>query len=165
MKGSLEGGFNKWILDTIKIFDTCIKPILLYGSDFWGCLKVPSNDPIEKMHLRFCKELLGVQRKTTSKGIYLELGRVPLSIYANRAAIKNWVRIKAGKASSLLIASTEQAEKEKFPWTERIKSCLSVNGVGYLHNDRKIKNLHKTIVARQTDIFSQESLNLIINPE
>ena len=72
MKDSLNDDFNKWVVDTMKIFDTCVKPILLYGSDFWGALKLPQNDPVEKTHLKFCKELLGVQRKTTSMGVYLE---------------------------------------------------------------------------------------------
>ena len=42
---------------TIKIFDTLVKPILLYASDFWG---IPKNNPIENVHIKFCKELLRV---------------------------------------------------------------------------------------------------------
>lgn len=35
-----------------KLFDTCVMPILLYGSEVWGfeCVEV-----IEKVHSRFCK--------------------------------------------------------------------------------------------------------------
>ena len=49
---------------TIHLFDTLIKPILLFNSDFWGCLKVPINNPVEYTHMRFCKDLLGVQKQT-----------------------------------------------------------------------------------------------------
>ena len=66
---------------TLHLFDTLIKPILLYNSDFWGCLKMPKNNPIENAHIRFCKELLGVQRQTTNIGVLLELGRIPIMTY------------------------------------------------------------------------------------
>ena len=41
---------------TISLFDALIKPILLYVSDFWGCLKMTINNPIENTHMRFCKD-------------------------------------------------------------------------------------------------------------
>ena len=47
--------FTTDIDKTIKLFDTLIKPILMYSSDFWGCLKLPANNPIENLHSRFCK--------------------------------------------------------------------------------------------------------------
>ena len=63
---------------TLNLLDTLIKPILLYASDFWGCLKMLHNNPIENTHMRFCKDLLGVQRQTSNIGVLLELGRVPI---------------------------------------------------------------------------------------
>ena len=48
-----------------------VKPILLYASDFWGCLKLPKNNPIERLHNMFCKQLLGVQKQTNTIGILL----------------------------------------------------------------------------------------------
>ena len=67
--------FSTYPLDTTKLFDTCVKSILLYGSDFWGGLPLPKNNPIENLHLRFCKHLLGVQKYTTTTGVLLELGK------------------------------------------------------------------------------------------
>ena len=90
MKDKLGTCFNTYLSDTIQLFDTLIKPILLYGSDFWGCLPLPKNNPIENLHLMFCKHLLGVQKHTTTNGVLLELGRIPLSIYAKTNAVKNW---------------------------------------------------------------------------
>ena len=76
---------------TLHLFDTLIKPILLYNSDFWGCLKMPANNPIEIMHMRFCKELLGVQKQTSNTGVLLELGRVPLMIHGKKTVSKTGV--------------------------------------------------------------------------
>ena len=61
-----------------------VKPILLYASEFWGALKMPKNNPIETLYISFCKQLLGVHRTTTNNGVLLELGQIPLSIYAKK---------------------------------------------------------------------------------
>ena len=66
---------------TFHLFDKLRKPILLYNSDFWGCLIMPKNNPIENADMRFCKELLGVQRQITNIGVLLELGRIPIMLY------------------------------------------------------------------------------------
>ena len=79
--------FQKYpLLVSLQLFETLIKPILLYASDFWVILELPKNNPIEVMHLSFCKQLLGVQKQTTTIGVLLELGQVPLGIYA-----KKWI--------------------------------------------------------------------------
>ena len=63
---------------TLALFDSLIKSILLYSSDFWACLKIPKNNPIENMYMKFCKALLGVQKQTSNIGVLLELGAVPI---------------------------------------------------------------------------------------
>ena len=60
MRGSLGTGFNRYINDSIMLFDSLIKPILLYSSDFWGCLKLPQNNPIENLDMQFSKQVFGV---------------------------------------------------------------------------------------------------------
>ena len=64
----------------IKMFDTCIAPILLYGSEVWG--PFINNDwekwdstQIEKVHTQFLKRILGVNRSTTNVLVRSELGR------------------------------------------------------------------------------------------
>ena len=47
--------------------------IALYGSDFWGCLKLPKNNLVEKLSTGAM-----VQKSTTKNGVLFELGRVPL---------------------------------------------------------------------------------------
>ena len=48
-----------------------IKPILLYASDFWGCLKLPKNNPIENLQMMVCIQILGVQKQTTNIDVLL----------------------------------------------------------------------------------------------
>ena len=50
LKSDLGVSFNKDIKVALSLVDSLIKPILLYASDFWGCLKLPQNNPIENLH-------------------------------------------------------------------------------------------------------------------
>ena len=73
--------FHTHIKETLHLFDSLIKPILLYGSDFWGCLPMPKNNPIENVYRMFCKHILGVHKSTHTEGVLLELGRLPLTLF------------------------------------------------------------------------------------
>ena len=48
LKTKMGEMFYKDVSTTIQLFDALIKPILMYMSDFWGCLKIPKSNPIEK---------------------------------------------------------------------------------------------------------------------
>jgi hypothetical protein len=61
----------------LRILDSLVAPILLYGSEVWG---VGKNDNIEKVHLQFLKRILGVRVTTPNCLVYGELGRYPLDI-------------------------------------------------------------------------------------
>ena len=86
--------FNGDVLTALNVYDSMIKPILLYASDFWGCLKLPQNNSIEICHLKVLKQILGVHKQTTSLGVLLELGRTTLDIDCIKLGVKNWERIR-----------------------------------------------------------------------
>ena len=78
----------------IKLFDTMIVPILLYGSEVWGAYLVNSPNSkekilnymkdckhlVEKLHSKFCKQTLCVNKTSCNYAVRLELGRLPLYI-------------------------------------------------------------------------------------
>ena len=164
LKNDLGVSFNQDIVTTLSLVDTLIKPILLYASDFWGCLRLPKSNPIENLHMMICKQLLGVQKQTTNAGVLLELGRVPLNLFAIKFAIKNWERIKHGHANSFLLASYEDCIEYNLPWTMNIKSILETNGMlNFYINDyiNKPPFIHKNIFQRLSDIFHQFSFGNI----
>ena len=90
-------------------------------SDFWGCLKMPKNNPIEIFQNKFLKQLLGVQIQTTNIGVLLETGSVPLSIYAKKCCIKNWSRINKNKCNSVLRHSYLNAINDDLVWYAKIR--------------------------------------------
>ena len=88
LKNKMGTCFRKHPLITLKLFKSLIEPILLYASDFWGILKMPTNNPVENVFTSFCKQLLGVQKQTSNIGVLLELGQTPLMILAQKMRSK-----------------------------------------------------------------------------
>ena len=74
----------------LKLFDSCVVPILLYGCEVWG---YENTDIIEKVHTKFCKFIFGVSKCSHNMPIYGELGRYPLSITIKQRMICYWTRI------------------------------------------------------------------------
>ena len=153
LKNTMGNYFQLYPNVTTHTFDTLIKPILLYNSDYWGLLKEPNNNPIENMHMKFCKELLGVHRLTANHGVLLELGRVPIMIYARKNAIKNWGRINAGKANPEVIQSYKDSTDNQSRWTQLGKITLDRMGIGRENLDELV---FISAMKRMTDIFHQE---------
>ena len=153
MRNDMGPSFNEDILGTLLLIESLIKPILLYASDFWGCLKLPKNNPIENLHMMMCKQLLGVQRQTTNIGVLLELGRIPLNVFASKFAIKNWERIRMGKGNEILLDSFKDGA---LSWDTSIKSVLESNGMlnFYLNNcGKEYPFVYKRIFDRLSDHF------------
>ena len=158
LKHKLGDCFTTHIDETVKLFDTLIKSILMYSSDFWGCLKLPINNPIENLHMRYCKNILGVHRSTTNVGVLLEIGRIPIIITAQKTSINNWERIRNNNTNKLLISSWKDAKLHQLDWPQRIKSCLEQNGM--LHYFMEVAlpyatNIHRKLYLRLVDEFHQ----------
>ena len=97
-------------------------------------------------------------------GVLLELGRVPLHLYATQLTIKNWERIKRGQANSILLVSYKDAIDEGLPWTNNIKSILETNGMlSFYLNDYSEKPpfIYKKLFQRLSDAFHQNSFESI----
>merc|ERR1712168_255401 len=77
----------------LKIFQSIIEPIILYGSEVWGPLvnqdfEKWDKHPIEILHAEICKSILRVHRSTPNNGSRAELGQFPLLIRIQKRAIK-----------------------------------------------------------------------------
>lgn len=93
----------------LKLFSSTIVPVLLYSCEVWGPYllgKIHSfatfktkifklTNDIERLHLKFCKRILGVHAKSTNLAVYGELGRAPLIIQIATLITKYWFRTKS----------------------------------------------------------------------
>ena len=136
---------------------------MLYNSDYWGCLKLPKNNPIENMHMRFCKEILGVQRQTTHVGVLLELGRITITTYGMKSCMKNYSRIHIlEKANKLVLSAHLLSLNCALKWTEGVKSQLNRSGVG---SENRNPFLYNTFFKRISDTFHQDAFTTINREE
>ena len=168
MKKSLGAFFRHDISNSIHLYTYVIRPILLYCCDFWGCLKLPKNNPIETFHTMFCKQLLGVRRQTSNDAVLQELGLLPISIHATKIAMRNWERIHKEKANMLLIVSHFNAFEENLPWSANVRDIFSQNGLledflrrveGLEEDDED--SLANILLERMVDQYNQTSFGKI----
>ena len=158
LRQTLGTFFRHSIYNTIHLYTYVIRPILLYCSDFWGCLKQPKNNPIERFHSLFCKQLLDVRKQTNNDAVLQEIGLLPISINVTKIAIRNWERIQAGKANILLTSSHFDAYKHNLPWASNIKQIFARNGLleTYL---LKIKDPKLPFDKSMADILLERLIN------
>ena len=164
IKYDLGPSFNEDIPLILSLIQSLVKPILLYASDFWGCLKPPRNNPIEIFYMSMLKQVLGVQKQTTNDGVFLELGMTPLSFDAKKFSIKNWERIIRGKANIPLMESYQESLELDLPWISSIKSTLENIGLLNFYNGdyaAKPPFVYKKLFQRLSDIFHQEIFSKI----
>ena len=75
---------------SLQLFDAFVGSILNYGCPIWG---VSKSKDIERLHLKFCKTLLGVCQSTSNAAVYGELSRVLLYINRYVQVIKYWFKV------------------------------------------------------------------------
>ena len=72
------------------VFFKYVTSVLFYASEIWGWHK--SGD-VEKVHVNFCREVLGAGPKAAINFMYSELGRVPLSVKMKLRIFKYWLKL------------------------------------------------------------------------
>jgi hypothetical protein len=116
-----------------KMFDTQIKPILLYGSEIWG---LQNNTLLEKAHLFVLKKCLNVSLKTPNDLVYGETGRKPLAIDAMVAVLRYWLRLTRIESSRLPRKAYDMqlvmSNHGKRCWAKAVENILMVNGFGHV---------------------------------
>ena len=100
------------ILPNIKLFDSCVKPILLYCSELL-CLEtlLKDNANVESKHflfqpvlvqVKFAKYILGVNKTASNLAVLGKLGMIPCSVDAIKLAEGFWHHVVNSKGTSLI---------------------------------------------------------------
>ena len=167
LRKKLGDNFRKNTKISFYLFDSLVKPIMLYCSDFWGPLQFNKKDPsdllpkqknlIDLVHMKFLKQLLGVQIQTSNLGVLLETGRVPFMTYAIKNSIKNWYRIAIDNdCNPLTQLSFFNIVEKDLDWYKNIKLLLNYIGLGYILNGGE-PNPETIVYKRLVDIFHQNA--------
>ena len=143
-----------------SVFDTYVDSILSYSSEIWGFHKAYD---VEKIHINFCKKILGVKKSTCNSLVYYELGRLPLHILRKLKILRYWTKLK-NSCNCILKACFEERVLLNDHWVLNIKNELSKLGLAYIWDETYIdKRLFKIIEHRFFDVYKHEMMSSIRN--
>ena len=111
-----------------QLFDAFVGSILNYNCEVWGYTK---SKELERIHLKFCKNLLHLRRSTSTFGIYGELGRYPLYVGRYSRIIKYWFKLVSTDniiLSTVYNSMLQDCCKGKKNWVSNVKYLLESNG-------------------------------------
>ena len=129
-------------------------PILCYGCEVWG---FHAALDVERVHLKFLKQILGVRTQTCNNVVYGEIGRVPLSVIRKVRVLKFWFKIIKNPHSLLYKIFQYQIDNSYLDsWLSKVKQLLNELGFSFLWNNSNITNLQLTrIIERVYDQYYQ----------
>ena len=151
-----------------RLFDTCVKPILLYCSEIWSpycinfvklaskenryCLEESYEDFYpEKIHTKFCKFLIGVNKYSSNLACKSEVGRYPLAISASLLSLKYWLHIndeENNKSQDKFVFQSVSGEyEEKSSFGDQIKKFLNLIGFEHVWENKGTFSKKKLIKA------------------
>ena len=177
----LSSSKNKKIETYLKLYDTQIKPILLYACEAWAdsikhlnTENLLRKNKLEIFQISIFKQILGVSRKTTNMSTLFELGRYPLNINIQYQAIKYYMRFPTLNKDRLLYEAYENDIKlnstgEQNTFKTYIINILNNLGLSYIWRNKQDENdelqeiKNNMILTRLTDIFSQSIFDHINN--
>ncbi len=119
--------------ECFKLFDSMVKPILLYGSERWGFKFSPI---IERVQTHYCKLFLGVSRSTNTDMVLGECGRLPLYVDYVSRFIKYWCRIlqmssnRYPKQTYIMLYDLDSVGRHT--WASEVRIILCKYGFGFL---------------------------------
>ena len=104
----------------MQLFDQMIKPILCCVSEIWSACdlakrkfrtgdwyaKYLDNIAIEKVHVKFCKFIMGVNKRVANLAVKGELGRFPVGFSCILQAFKYWYHLQKSSNALLREASS-----------------------------------------------------------
>jgi hypothetical protein len=167
MKKCLSRFTNIKISHMLELFDKLILPILNYGAEIWGNINAL---PIERVHLKFCKEILGVKSQTQNEFIYGELGRIPMRKQRIIIMIRYWLRVlkckdtKYTKVAYNMLLKDSQELPNKINWAIIVKNILENTGFSLVWHAQGVENNNmfmSIFKQRVVDCFQQEWMEKI----
>ena len=144
-----------------KLFDSQVKPVLLYAAEVWGNRQTEVREKlhvIERVHMYACKRLLGVSMKTPNTLIYAELNRFPLTVDSIMRSIKYWAKILRLPMERLPRQAYEREKSELNKtngWGMNLKKLLEENGFGNVWVSEGVNNFNSFCRAFKQRLIDQ----------
>ena len=169
---------------SFKFFNSLILPILSYCSEIWSpfhmkninksnLMKTLDNNPLENIHLKFFKYLLGVHRKSCNAAVRGELGSFPIAINFLTQSLKYWSRLTMIKSNSLIYHTYAECltlhRNKNNNWISHIHTLLTYLKLDNFWKNQQVPNAKQFI--RQVNKITYEEykqewkISISNNPE
>ena len=130
-----RGRIKRWVARN-KLFDACVLPAMLYGSEVWG---FDSHEALETVQMKFLKQNLGITKTTANHATRAETGRISIQTHIHKKMLSLWYKIlnmdqertQRKIYDKMLALKDENLEGPTF-WTTQIKTILSDIGMQVL---------------------------------
>ena len=132
-----------------KLFDSVIKPLLLYGSDVWG-YRNTGLDCIDKVMLRYCRRLLNVKATTSSFIVHEECGMLPPSVQCTISVLSFNNRLHHMPANTIVNKVYEELTR-----------LHSVGFTTWVTRVRELVTEYDTDIAKMPSNFRSECKNVV----
>jgi len=121
----------------IELFDKCVQPILIYGSEIWA---LETLELCDRLQLRFLKILLNLRTSTPNCIVLGEVGKFPVSIEAKCRMLCFWYRLcldiqkdsKKLSAKLLKLYYDLHSSNVQLPWLKSVETILNNLGLSYI---------------------------------
>jgi hypothetical protein len=161
-----------------KLFDSLIRPILLYASEFWlpfilpkkcfedrrNLLKGWESFGAEVLNQKLCRMLLSVHKRASRLAVIGELGRYPIMIPAMKLCLKYECQLSRSHNNSLITRAW--VEMKKLPHLDtfytRVRDIKSLLNIGALNGTLETvgNNIAKRL-KRCFDVFYLSEINQV----
>ena len=165
----------------VNLFDSIIQPVLTYGCEIWGlyewrkqtvqCIRnaiLKKEIMAEKLHNRFCKQVLGIDRQVPATLAKAELGRYPVMGKIVQHCYTFWQHVLASSPGSLtnyaLITSVEMDRAGTTSYYTRIKNLLAVLNAKpaiYPKDAKSVKFVGKSILSKYKSMYEHFFLQIL----
>ena len=170
--------FNLPPLLATSLFKKLITPILTYGCEVWATLsqhqikglseksglllEYSTENEMEKVHLKFCKMILGVKRNCSTLAALGELGELPVTIAMMSRMITYWHRVAAMDEDNLTKKAYSVANSltgEKSDWISTVRAILKMVRLDFLFDNpahMSTSQIKAQLKSNLTELFTKE---------
>ncbi len=144
-----------------KLFDTKIKPILLYGAEVWGYEKRPA---VDRFYTNFCKYILGVGKHVSSNAILVECGKSDLSVDYHFKCISFWCKLlrmpdnRYPKQAYIFMRKLDLAGRHT--WASNIRILLNMYGFGIIWLNQDMGDVSQFLYAFKQRLIDCDKQNI-----
>lgn len=151
----------------IDLFNKTVKPILLYGAEIWG---FGNNEIIERVQLKYYKNVLNLKKSTPTVMLYGELGIHPIEIDIHSKTISFWTKLvkpenrKLSSCMYYILMSIQSHSATKFNWLIHLKQIFIDCGQIGIWSSQQIANPKWLIVSMKQklqDLYVQKWNNKV----